>query len=222
MKFWSTNRLAILGSTSFETTNRRKNSYTICKCGHARSREGSSSSGSEKARGSLFLVWRARKMFAPTMLTTSCIKASLKQFRVLLTYSTISKRVWRLASFSFCMLSLWKSKTTAQTSIFLRKRSVRSCGGASRNLGIVAKLEDSVAGFVVAARLLEELAGVVALLFAARSPDPEVLPPLLVAPVRLVDVFLSPSFPIRRFTVWISFMTQTAMICPPSHSLFVT
>lgn len=35
---------------------------------------------------SLFLVCRARKIFAPTMLTTSCINASLKQFRVLFTY----------------------------------------------------------------------------------------------------------------------------------------
>mmetsp|Transcript_113885 Transcript_113885/g.159733 ORF Transcript_113885/g.159733 Transcript_113885/m.159733 type:complete len:214 (+) Transcript_113885:2-643(+) len=213
MKFWSTKRLAIFGSTSFETTKRKKNSYTICRCGQARSRLGSSSSGSENASGSLLRVCKARKMLAPTMLTTSCINASLKQFRVLFTYSTISRSVWRLASFSFWLLSLWKSKTTEQTSIFLRKRSVRSCGGASRSFGMAAKLDDSVAGFAVAALFPLEYVGV-ALLFAARSPPlPLLLPlPLPVAPVRVVELFLS-SLPIRRLTVWISFMTSDRGPC---------
>lgn len=65
---------------------------------------------------------------------------------------------------------------------------MRSCGGASRSFGMVAKLDVSAAGFAVAARLVD-VAAEAALLLAAGSPEPLVLP--LVAPVRLVDVFLS-------------------------------
>mmetsp|Transcript_27402 Transcript_27402/g.73109 ORF Transcript_27402/g.73109 Transcript_27402/m.73109 type:complete len:216 (-) Transcript_27402:34-681(-) len=135
MKFWSTNLLAILGSTSFDTTKRKNSSYTICRCGQVFSKYGSSSSGSEKVNTSLLRVCKARKMFAPTMLTTLCMRDSLKQLRVLLTYSTISSSVWRLASFSRWAVSWPKSSAAEQASIFLRKSSGRSSGGASRSLG---------------------------------------------------------------------------------------
>jgi hypothetical protein len=78
-------------------------------------------------------------MFAPTMLTTCSINTSLKQFRVLLTYSTISSRVRRFISFSRRNVSVEKSNTTEQTSIFFWKSSHRSVGGASRSLGRAAK-----------------------------------------------------------------------------------
>mmetsp|Transcript_17330 Transcript_17330/g.54461 ORF Transcript_17330/g.54461 Transcript_17330/m.54461 type:complete len:218 (-) Transcript_17330:45-698(-) len=193
MKFWSTNRLAIFGSTSLDTTKRRKNSYTICRCGHARSRDGSSSSGSENASGSLFRVCKARKMLAPTMLTTSAIRPSLKQVRVLLTYSTISRSVCRFASFSRAFESSWKSKICEQASILRRRSSARSPEGASRSLGRAEQPPLSAGGFAGGALVPEGAA----LAFASG--------PLAVARPAAV-ARLSVSLPMRRFTVWRIFM----------------
>mmetsp|Transcript_95011 Transcript_95011/g.273495 ORF Transcript_95011/g.273495 Transcript_95011/m.273495 type:complete len:223 (-) Transcript_95011:27-695(-) len=206
MKFWSTKRFAIFGSTSFDTTKRKKNSYTIWRWGQARSRDGSSSSGSEKANGSLFLVCKALKMFAPTMLTTSCINASLKQLRVLFTYSTISNNVCLFASFSRWFESLWKSNTVEQTSILRRKSSARSPGGASRSLGRAGNTPSDV-GFAPAVALAPP-ADEAALPFgigASRAP------PLGVA-------LLFSSEPMRRLTVWMSFMSGLYRRAPESFS----
>mmetsp|Transcript_40699 Transcript_40699/g.107852 ORF Transcript_40699/g.107852 Transcript_40699/m.107852 type:complete len:217 (+) Transcript_40699:590-1240(+) len=200
MKFWSTKRFAILGSTSFETMKRRKNSYTICKCGHALSRLGSSSSGSEKVLTSLFRICRARKILTLTMFTTFCMRASLKQFRVLFTYSTISSRVWRLASFSRWHESFEKLKTTQQTSIFRRNRSDRSTAGASRSFGSAAIAPASTAerGTPEALPPSPAAAEPAERLFAEGSFAPDALP-------------LLSSLPMRRFTVWMSFMPSFCM-----------
>jgi hypothetical protein len=55
-----------LASVEPETTKRRKNSYTICKCGHAGSRIGSSSSGSKGV--SFDRAGSGRKMLADTFI----------------------------------------------------------------------------------------------------------------------------------------------------------
>ena len=57
------NRLAVLGWKSGDSRNRRKNSYTSCRCGQAASNVGSSSSGSNSAPVGLVDGGNVRKRF---------------------------------------------------------------------------------------------------------------------------------------------------------------